>query len=215
MPSSANRATQRKQPATSRRATSPAISKQLRRVDLAEQPLDVFDGDRAARERRELLERGDGVAHPARRVPRDERERGVVDVEALAVADHAQPADDVVDADAVEVEALAARLDRLGHLVRMRGGQHEDDVGRRLLDGLEQRVERRRREHVDLVDDVDLVAALGRREEHAADDLLADVVDAGARRGVELVDVRVAPLGDLDALLAGAVGLGPWARARS
>ncbi len=65
---------------------------------------------------------------------------------------------------------------------------------------------------MDLVDDVDLVAALGRREQHPADDLLAHVVDTGARRGVELVDVRVAPLGDLDALLAGAVGLRPWAR---
>ncbi len=64
------------------------------------------------------------------------------------------------------------------------------------------------REHVDLVDDVDLVAPLGRREEHAADDLLANVVDAGARRGVELVDVGMAPLGDLDALLARAVGIG-------
>ena len=39
-----------------------------------------------AGERRELLERGDRVAHPAGGVARDERERGVGDVEALAVA---------------------------------------------------------------------------------------------------------------------------------
>ena len=115
--------------------------------------------------------------------------------------------DDVVDADAAEVEALAARVDRLGNLVRVRGREDEDDVAGRLLERLEQRVERRSREHVDLVDDVDLVAPAGGREAHAADDLLADVVHARARCGVELVDVGVAPLGDLDAVLARAVGL--------
>ena len=79
---------------------------------------------------------------------------------------------------------------------------------RRLLERLEQGVERLHREHVDLVDDVDLVAPARRGKRHAVDDLLADVVHARARRGVQLVDVGVLACGDGLALLAGAVGLG-------
>ncbi len=60
-----------------------------RRVHLAEKPLDVCDADLAAGERRDLLERGDRVAHSAGGVARDERERGVRDLEALAIADDA------------------------------------------------------------------------------------------------------------------------------
>ena len=45
-----------------------------------------------------------------------------------------------------------------GIFLRVRGGQHEDHVRRRLLQRLEEGVEGRAREHVDLVDDVDLEA---------------------------------------------------------
>ena len=72
----------------------------------------------------------------------------------------------------------------------------------RLLEGLEQRIERRRREHVDLIDDVELVARPDRRIPHAVDDLLTDVVDTRTRRGVELVDVRMLASRDEPALLA-------------
>ena len=79
-------------------------------------------------------------------------------------------------------------------------------MGRRLLEGLEQRVEGCRREHVDLVDDVHLMGARHRRVAHAINNLFADVVDAGTRRGIELVDVRMLARSDQAALLAGAVG---------
>jgi hypothetical protein len=52
---------------------------------------------------------------------------------------------------------------------------------RRLLQRLQEGVEGRRRQHVDFVDDVDLVAGAGRRIAHAVIDL-ADVVDAGMGR---------------------------------
>ena len=60
--------------------------------------------------------------------------------------------------DAGEVEALAARQDGDRDLVRL--GRREDElhVRRRLLQRLEQGVERLRRQHVNFVDDVDLVA---------------------------------------------------------
>ena len=65
--------------------------------------------------------------------------------------------------DRPEVEALAAREDRRGQPPRLRGGEDEDDVRRRLLQGLQERVERRLREHVDFVDDVDLAPPARRR----------------------------------------------------
>ena len=79
---------------------------------------------------------------------------------------------------------------------------------RRLLERLQQRVERRHREHVNLVDDVDLVAPARRRKLHAVDNLLADVVDAGAACRVELVDVGMLSRGDKLAVLARSVGVG-------
>ena len=57
--------------------------------------------------------------------------------------------------DAPQIESLAARENRWQDLFRVGRREHEFDVFRRLFEGLEQRVERCRREHVDLVNDVD------------------------------------------------------------
>ena len=75
----------------------------------------------------------------------------------------------------------------------------------RLLQRLEQGVERLRGQHVDLVDDVDLIGAAHRGEVDGVDNLLADAVDARAACGVQLVDIRVRALGDGLALRAGAI----------
>ncbi len=83
---------------------------------------------------------------------------------------------------------VGARADRRQHLVRLGGGEDEQDVGRRLLDELEQGVEALRRDHVGLVDDVDLVARLHRREDGALAQL-AGVVDAAVGGRVDLDDV--------------------------
>ena len=85
---------------------------------------------------------------------------------------------------------------------------HENDVRRRLFDRLEQRVERRGRQHVDFVDDEDLVAIADRGNRQAFDNHLADVVDAGVGRGVDFEHVDVAAFGNLDARVAHAAGLG-------
>jgi hypothetical protein len=79
-------------------------------------------------------------------------------------------------------------------------------VLRRLLQGLEQAVERLGREHVHFVDDVDLAARLDRAVAHALDQL-ADVADAGAAGRVHLEHVDVAILGDGAAVVANAAGL--------
>jgi hypothetical protein len=64
--------------------------------------------------------------------------------------------------DPAQVEALAAREDRDRDLADLGGREQELHMGRRLLERLEERVERRGAEHVHLVDDVDLVARRGR-----------------------------------------------------
>ena len=116
------------------------------------------------------------------------------------------PTTSMIDGPA-EVEALAAREDGGRHLVRLGGGQDEDGVHRRLLQGLEQRVEGLGGEHVHLVDDVDLHAAFHRGEVHLVAQV-ADVVDAAVGGGVHLDDVHGAAPADGLAVRAGAVGVG-------
>jgi hypothetical protein len=59
---------------------------------------------------------------------------------------------------------MSAVLIGFGQLVRLGGGQNEHGVRRRFLEGLEQGVEGLGGEHVDFVDNVDFVFALGGRE---------------------------------------------------
>ena len=79
---------------------------------------------------------------------------------------------------------------------------------RRLFDGLEQRVERLRRQPVHFVDDEDLVAIAHRRHPEAGDDDVADLVDLRVRGGVDLEDVHVASFGNLEAGVARSAGIG-------
>ena len=178
------------------------------RIRLAQLRLRCGQGDGAATGYSHLLKRGGSVAHAALRLCGDKLERLFIGVKALRLADARQIAADLVDRKPAEVKALAARLDGLGHLVRIGRAHDEDNVRRGLFQGLEQRVERRVGEHVDLVDDVDLVAAARRGKLHARDDLFAHVFYAGAARSVELVDVGVRSVGDLLALRAAAIGCG-------
>lgn len=133
-------------------------------------------------------------------------QRLVVVIEALLLAHVRQAMLDILVADAVEIEALAAREDGLQNLLRVGGAQHKDHVCRRLLESLEQRVKRRRCEHVDLVDDINLVLAAHRGKVDGVDDFLAHIVHARAGGGIELVNVWVVALGNELALLASTVG---------
>ena len=131
-----------------------------------------------------------------------ELECRVVVGEALLVADVGQVGLHLVVGDAVEVKALHARQNGCKNFLRVCGAHDEHHVLGRLLEGLEQGVEGRRGQHVDLVDDVDLAAAHGGGVVHAGEDLLADVVHARARGGIELCHVGVLAGGDEAALLA-------------
>ena len=103
--------------------------------------------------------------------------------------------------DAAQIEPLTARQHRHRDPAHLGGGEHELHVRRRFLERLEERVEGALREHVDLVDDVDL-GARGRGPVAGAFDQLADVVDAGVAGGVHFEDIHVAVLVDGAAVLA-------------
>ena len=111
------------------------------------------------------------------------------------VRDHAQHLDEILQPRPLEDERLAARAHRRQHLREVGRAEDEDEVRRRLLDQLQQRVPRRVRELVRLVEDVDLVAALDRLQHDAVADL-ADVVDAALRRRVHLDHVERRAGGD-------------------
>ena len=93
------------------------------------------------------------------------------------------------------------------HLLQLGRAEDEDEVGRRLLDQLQQRVEGGVRELVRLVEDVDLVAALDRLHDDALADL-ADVVDAALGGRVHLDDVERGSGRDRDARVARPVRVG-------
>src|SRR5690606_37341506 len=95
----------------------------------------------------------------------------------LAFEDFPQLFDEFRRAKAVEVKTLAARGNGRRNLVRLGGGKDKDDVGRRLLQDLQEGVEGLVGQHVDFVDDVDFVPAVRRRVVHPVPDL-AYLVDA-------------------------------------
>ncbi len=156
----------------------------------------------------DLVEGGEGVAQAAVGRARDEHQRGVVRDDLLGVRDPAELVGDRPEADRLQLEDLRPRLDRRWHLLELGRRHHEEHVRRRLLERLEQGVERRPRQPVDLVDDEDLVAVADRPYPEAGDDDVADLLDLRVRRGVDLEDVDVAPLGDLDARVAGSARVG-------
>ena len=94
---------------------------------------------------------------------------------------------------------LTTGQNRCRNFVNFRCRKNEHDVGRRLFQRLQQRVEGRIRQHVDFVDDVDAVRAAERREF----DILADlthVVHAGIGGAIDLDHIDRCPLRNLLAI---------------
>ena len=117
-----------------------------------------------------------------------------------------QTVDDVLVGDAPEIVALAAGDDSGGDFVALGGGHNEDGVLRRFLQRFEQRIERRATEHVDLVNDVDLVLA-GAGSEIDLVTQVTDVVDAVVGGGVDFDHIQVAAFGDGNAVGADLIWL--------
>jgi hypothetical protein len=174
------------------------------------------------------LARRDHRVEPAHRVAqralalvREQQGRALGQLEAdalrvrgLAPLQLEQPVRDLAQRHAREVEALGARADGLGQLLRVGGGEDEHQVRRRLLQRLQERREGVARELVDLVDDDHAVLAAGRREA----DLLAQrlhVGDTAVRGAVDLGHVQRHAGRDLAARGALVAGLGRAAAAQA
>ena len=153
---------------------------------VAEQPGRELVGDAGrAGAADQLVEHGQGVAGgPAARAY-DEGQRRRLDLDVLLGAEVGEVGGHQPRRDQPERVVVGARADGRDDLLGLGRGEDEAEVLRRLLDQLEQGVEALRRDHVGLVDDVDLVAAPDRREERLLPQV-ARVVDAAVGGRVDL-----------------------------
>ena len=108
----------------------------------ADQLQDSLRVDGVGRRGRELVERRDRVAERAARAPRDQRERRVLRLDPLAVRDPPQQRHELREPRPLEDERLAAGADGRDDLAEIGRAEDEEEVGRRLLDQLQERVPR-------------------------------------------------------------------------
>jgi hypothetical protein len=168
--------------------------------------VDLVGPDRAGRRAEQLLEERLAVAHASGGPAGDEMQRFGGHVGPFGLHDLREPRGDRRCGNRREIEPLAAREDRDRQLLGLRRAEHELHVGGRLLERLEQGVERLPREHVDFVDDVDLEPAVGGADGHVLPQL-PDLVDATVAGGVDLDHVDVVAGRDRPAGVAGVAGL--------
>ena len=95
----------------------------------------------------------------------------------------------LVHRHAAELKALAARMNRRRDFLRIRRRQNKNSVRRRLLQRFQQRIERRCRQHMHLVDDIHLITALDRRKRNLLLQLL-NLVNAAVGRSVNLQNIH-------------------------
>ena len=157
--------------------------------------LNPIHRERALGECRALIEDGERVAHAAVRLHGDDGERLLLCCNARFLAHMDQPITDLHHRNPMEVIALTPRLDRRGHLVRLRCCKDKDHARGRLLKCLEQCVERLRREHVYFIDDVDLVVSRRRRELHGLAQV-ADLINAAIGCRVDLKHIHRRTIAD-------------------
>ena len=167
--------------------------------------------DFSAGERQHLVEQRQGIAHPSVGLARDDAQRLVGGVDALALDHLLQPGGDVRYPDTPEIEPLAAGEDRRRRLLdalRLGGGEDEDHARRGLFEDLQQGVPRFPREHVRFVHDVDFGAMLGGGCVHGPLAKVAGVFNPPVRRSVDLNHIeRRAAAPDERAAFALATGL--------
>ncbi len=137
-----------------------------------------------------LIEQRQRIAHRAFRGTRDDAERLGFDLDVFLRRDIGKMAHQHVSLDPAQIKTLAARQHRHRDFADLGGREHELGVLGGLFQRLQEGVEGRGREHVDFVDDVDLVAGARRRIAHAVVDL-AHIIDAGVGGGVHFQDVHV------------------------
>ena len=158
-------------------------------TDQSQKFLHLCKRDRVPGKRGALIQNGKRVAKTAIRMYRNEPKRCFLRLDAGLLRHIGKPRGNLIHRDALEIIALAARLDGGRHLVRLGRRKDEHHMGRRLLQGLQQRIERLGGEHVHLIDDIDLVSAVHGRKLHGLPQL-ADLIDAAVRGRINLKHVH-------------------------
>ncbi len=145
--------------------------------------------------RNRLIEQRERIAHRTFGRTRNDAKRLGFGFDALFRRDVGKMRHQHIGLDAAQVETLAARQHRDRHLPDLGGGENEFRMLRRLFQRFQKRVEGCGGEHMDFVDDVDLVARARRRVAHAVIDL-THIVDAGVGGGVHFQHVHVTAFHD-------------------
>ena len=166
----------------------------------SQQSMHVRVGDFLGTKRQKLVEQGLAVTHRTGCAARNQLQRRRIDLEAFSLGKLTQADRDVVDRDRTEVEPLTAGEDRVGHLVRLGRTEHELHQRRRLFQRLEQRVERLLGQHVNFVDDVDLVLRPHRLDADVGPER-SNVVDPAIGSPVDFRDIHIVARRDPEALL--------------
>ena len=108
--------------------------------------------------RNDEFECGQRVARASPALNENLLNRRIGDFETRVGNDEAHVLGQVVHRQQVELQVLGAAADGLADLLRVGGGENEDDVRRRLFQGLQQRRFGGLRQHVDFVEDEHAVA---------------------------------------------------------
>ena len=173
----------------------------------ADQVADGVSGDASAGGGNGLIEDGERIAHGAVTGFGEQGESVIIGFDFFAGDQVTQLGDDGVELDGAKTEMLTARADGLGNVLRLRGGEHEDDVVGGLLQGFEEGVEGCVGDLVGFVKDVDFEAVPGRTVAGGLAEF-ADFVDAAVGGGVDFDDVDGVTGSDFGAGLADSAGFG-------
>ena len=166
----------------------------------------AFARNRRRRKSNDLIHRAERISHAAARRARNQPQRRRLEFDMLGLGNFRQMRKQIFVSDALKVVALATAQDCDGNFVRVGRRKDENHMRRRLFERLEQRIERLGREHVDFVDDINLVSIARRRIAHGLEDF-ADFVNPPVGRAVDLDDVHRTALGNFAAALACIAGL--------
>ncbi len=156
----------------------------------------ILLADRIAGKGRDLIHERQRVTHRTIRLARQKQQSRIIDPQLFPLRDRAQVPRQFIGRDATEVITLGARKNRFGNFERLGRGENEHHVRRRLLERLEQGIERRAGQAVHFVDDIDAPFSVGRQ---VADILPegTDIIHPGIGGGVDFQHVERAPAGDL------------------
>ena len=137
----------------------------------------------------------------------NQRQRAIGDLRAFGSGDFAQKGHLHFGFDPFQIKPLAAGQHSHRHFANFRGGKDEFHMRGRFFQRFEQRVERRIRQHVHFVDDIDFIAGRCRAIVNGINHF-AHITHACARCCVHFQHIHMPPFGNGDAWLADAARLG-------